>query len=296
MKNFTADLIADTAGGLGEGPFWDAASQRLLFVDIEGRYVGRLEPRTGTLEKWPFAFRPSLVTTVTGTPERLLVGGEQGIGFLDTSNGEWSLLCDPEADRPDNRFNDGACDHLGNLWAGTMSLQGQAEQGALYRISPDGNNETAAQPVTISNGIDWSPDRTRMYYIDTPTGKVDLFTFDPATGQVDNRRTAFVVPEENGRPDGCCVDAEGMLWVAHFFGRAVRCYHPDTGEVLATVDVAAKNVTSCCFGGPDLEMLYITTARIATQPEELETWPHAGGLFACRVGVKGLPQHAFGSA
>jgi sugar lactone lactonase YvrE len=180
------------------------------------------------------------------------------------------------------RMNDGACDSAGRFWAGSMRLDEAPAGGCLYRLDPDHRVETICEGVTISNGIAWSPDDTLLYYVDTPTGAIDVFDFDPGTGSAVGRR---VLARVDGHPDGLVVDAEGCLWVAFWGGGQVRRYSPQ-GELAEVIDVPAARTTKAAFGGPDLSDLYITTAA----GDE----PHAGGLFVARPGVAGLPAHAYG--
>jgi sugar lactone lactonase YvrE len=147
--------------------------------------------------------------------------------------------------------------------------------------------------VSCSNGIVWTQDKQTMYYIDTVLRRVDAFDYDHQTGAISGRRTAFEVPSEMGHPDGSTLDSEGMLWVALWQGRAVSRWNPETGKLLQTVAVPAPNVTSCAFGGPRLDRLYITTARNGMSEKALEEYPLAGGLFGAEVGVAGLPADGF---
>ncbi len=147
--------------------------------------------------------------------------------------------------------------------------------------------------VSVSNGIVWSLDRRTMYYIDTPTGRVDRFDYDLETGEIGNRSAAVRIPPEMGRPDGMTIDSEGMLWVCLWQGGKVSRWDPVEGRLLQTVDLPASNVTSCAFGGANLDQLYITTARIGLDAEHLAKQPLAGGLFQADVGVTGLPAFEF---
>lgn len=199
----------------------------------------------------------------------------------------------PEADIPDNRFNDGKCDPAGRFWAGTMSTVGDKNAGALYRYDADSSIHKMVENVSISNGIVWSLDKTKMYYVDTPTQKVMVYDYNNLTGEISNAKVAVEIPNEMGSPDGMTIDAEGNLWVALWGGFAVTCWNPETGELIQTVKVPAKNVTSCAFGDADLGTLYITTAREGNNGEELEKYPLSGGVFKFRPGVKGVDAFFF---
>jgi sugar lactone lactonase YvrE len=149
------------------------------------------------------------------------------------------------------------------------------------------------EQVSVSNGIVWDADCTSMYYVDTPTRRVDRFDYDHKTGQIGNRSVAVRIPAEMGYPDGMTIDSEGMLWVCLWQGSKVSRWDPETGKLLQTVDLPASNVTSCAFGGEDLDQLYITTARITIDEEQLKEQPLAGGLFRADVGVTGVPAFEF---
>jgi sugar lactone lactonase YvrE len=148
--------------------------------------------------------------------------------------------------------------------------------------------------VTTSNGLDWSPDGSTLYYIDTPTLEVAAFDYDAAAGTIDDRRVVIRFPQDAGRPDGMTVDGEGMLWIAHWEGGRVSRWNPRTGTLLDQVPVPALNVTSCTFGGPGLDRLYITTARVGLDAAQLQAQPHAGGVFAVEPGVGGFPANQYG--
>ncbi|MFD0885886.1 SMP-30/gluconolactonase/LRE family protein, partial [Streptosporangium algeriense] len=184
-------------------------------------------------------------------------------------------------ERPGNRMNDGACDRAGRFFAGTMSEDDTPGAGALYRLGPGRRCERVVENVSISNGVAWSPDERLMYYVDTLTGRVDVFDYDPADGSMANRRVFAVIPR--GLPDGLTVDAAGHVWVALWGGGAVLRLRPD-GSLDLTVEMPVTNVTSCAFGGPDLDVLYVTSARNG----------EAGGeLFRCETSLTGLPANPY---
>lgn len=162
--------------------------------------------------------------------------------------------------------------------------------GALYRLSPEGEVETMVTRVTVSNGLGWSPDGRILYYIDSPRGAVEAFDFDPAEGTIENRREVIAIEPGVGDPDGLTVDAEGHVWVCLWDGWSVRRYDPADGRLVGVVEVPAARVTSCAFGGESLDTLFITSA-LPDAPDPLQ--PNAGGVFAVRPGVRGLPAHSF---
>jgi sugar lactone lactonase YvrE len=165
--------------------------------------------------------------------------------------------------------------------------------GALYRVSPDFRGSKKISNTSISNGMAWSSDHTTFFYIDTPTHEVWRFDYKLETGEISNKSIAFSIPESYGSPDGMCIDSEDMLWIAHWGGNCVRRWNPNTGKVLEKIEVDAPHVTCCCFGGKDLDTLYITTARSGLSEARLEEFPSSGGLFVYRPGVKGTPINYF---
>ncbi|GGH59198.1 regucalcin-like protein [Paenibacillus silvae] len=285
-------VVVDTPALLGEGPSWDAENNRLLWVDIEGFKVHAFDPATGQDQVYDVGEHVGAVVPYRGS--EVLVALRTGFYTYDLITGELQAIADPEQDKTTNRFNDGKCDANGRFWAGTMSLNNEQKAGSLYCLEEGQPVRTMVQHVSTSNGLGWSPDRQFMYYIDTPTRSVDRFAFDLASGTISNRTSIISVPEEMGFPDGMTVDAEGMLWVAHWGGGRVTRWNPETSELLQQIEVPADQVTSCCFGGPDLEELYITTARIGIKEERLQETPQAGSLFVVKPGVKGQETHAYG--
>jgi sugar lactone lactonase YvrE len=282
-------LLVDAKAHLGEGPVWDERSGRLIWVDIRGRTLYSTDPADGST-------RAMLLPSAVGVAVPRMSGGYVAAledGFWAVSEaGEVELIAAVEADDPGTRFNDGACDPQGRMWAGTMAWDVREGAGSLYRLDPDGSVRRMLEGVSISNGLGWSPDGGTMYYVDTPTGRIDAFDFDGASGDIGGRRTFVEVTAGEGRPDGLCVDAEGAVWLATWPGWAVHRYLP-SGELDAILPLPCSNVSSCAFGGPSLEGLFITTAREHLGEEERRAQPLAGGLFHARVGVAGLPRAAF---
>jgi sugar lactone lactonase YvrE len=289
--NDPVTLVVEAQARLGEGALWDGRQQRLLWIDIHGQALHLFDPATGADQS--FDVGQMIGTVVPRRSGGAVVALQHGLHAIDFGTGNLTFLCDPEADKPDNRFNDGKCDPTGRFWAGTMSLKGRQHQGALWRFDADLSAHRMLAPVSISNGIAWSGDARTMYYIDTPTGHVDAFDFDAVTGNIANRRSVITLAPNTGHPDGSTLDAEGMLWIAHWDGWRVTRWDPQTGECLQTIPLPVARVTSCAFGGPDLEELYITTARVGLTAAELLTQPQAGGLFCVRPGVRGLPAVEF---
>jgi sugar lactone lactonase YvrE len=258
---------------LAEGPRWDAAARRLLWVDIEGCELHVLESgedRAIGLDAMVGAAAP----TSSGA---VLVALADRLALVDLADESVRTLVRlPHG--PALRSNDGACDAAGRFWIGTMALDETPGAGALYRY--DGSLERVLDEVTLSNGIGWTRDATRMYYIDSPVQRVDLFDFELASGRVDDRRPFVSIDESDGIPDGLTVDDEGGVWVALYGGSCVHRYD-ESGQLDAVLEVPAKNVTSCCFGGDDGRSLFVTTAA----PD--------GNVYVTQPGVSGPPTHVF---
>lgn len=286
-----AELVVDAKANLGEGPVWDEKEQCLYWVNITEPSIHRYDPATGADSK-------VLTDQFVGAAVRRESGGfiaamKDGIYILNEQGKRLKFLGDPESDLPQNRFNDGKCDRLGRFWAGTMSMNGGKKMGALYRVDPDGAITKVLEDISLSNGLAWSPDWQLFYYIDTPTKEVWAFDYSEEEGRLSNQRVVYSFKEGDGVPDGMTIDAEGMLWVAHWGGYKVSRIDPHQGVVLEEIRVPAKQVTSCTFGGSNLDELYITTARGGLDADELNQYPHAGGVFRVKLAVRGIRSYSF---
>ena len=284
--------VLPVAAGLAEGPCWWAEKQVLLWVDIEASRIGLFDPQTGRND---FLHLPAHVGAVVPTSAGdLLLATATGFLRLDPSTEAVTLLSDPEADRPGNRFNDGKCDPWGRFWAGTMAYDFEPLAGALWRVNADFSCVRQRQGLTISNGLAWSQDRGTLYFIDSPTLNVLAFPLTNA-GEIAGEPSICVqIPEDwDAVPDGMCIDAEGMLWIALFGGGCVTRWDPVSGQRLERLALPCRQVTSCCFGGPHLDQLFMTTARREMDAAAIKAEPLAGGLFQADVGVKGVPADCF---
>lgn len=280
------ELVLDSRSDLGEGAIWDYKTGELIWVNITKKILNFYNPKMNNNKE--MLTGQMIGTVVPAESGRMIVALENGFYQFDPLTGTKKFIANPEEGLSGNRFNDGKCDPAGRFWAGTMSKSGEKEAGALYRLEASGTVTKMIDKVSTSNGIVWSQNHNKMYYIDTPTLKVTAWDYDPETGNIGNPQTAIEIPREMGYPDGMTIDAEGNVWIALWNGAAVGCWNPETGELLRKIDVPAKNVTSVAFGDDDLGTLYITTARQKTSEEELKKFPHAGGVFKVRPGVKGV--------
>jgi sugar lactone lactonase YvrE len=282
------DVAVGAAAVLGEGPTWDGATGTLLWVDILACEVHRFDPAAGrdtVLARTPQHVGAAKPRAAGG----VVVNLRDGIGRYG-ADGAFDWLATLGGDGV--RGNDAAVDADGRLWAGTMRYDERPGGGRLYRVDPGGEVVTVLPEVSISNGIGWSPDGRRMYYVDTPTRRVDVFDVDRDTGLVARRRQFIDLARAPGFPDGLAVDADGCLWVAMWDGGAVHRYTPD-GVVDRVVGVPATRSTSCAFGGPGLGDLYITSATAGLDPAKLAAEPLAGSVFVLPGAGAGLPGHPF---
>jgi sugar lactone lactonase YvrE len=284
------EIALDVRAELGEGPLWDDRRQRLLFVDIMRGHIHEFDPVTNG-DRIIKVGRPVGAIALTEKGDWIAAASD-GFYRVDPVTGRVAPLVAIEANIPDNRMNDGYVDARGRFWAGTMSMSGRKEKGTLYRLDPDGKVRRMLGPVSISNGLDWSPDNRLLYYIDLPLSRIDVFDFEVVTGTIKNRRKFVDFPSEIGYPDGLIVDADGFVWVALWEGGSVHRYAPD-GRLDVIVPVPASQTTKCAFGGPDLTDLYITSAWIGLDPAARAEQPHAGSLFRVKGAGRGKKIHRF---
>ncbi len=276
---------------LGEGAFWDYKNQKLYWVDIEGKSLHIYDPRTKINKTFP---TPSKIGTIVPINNaEAIIALEDGIYKINTQTGEIILFSDLESKQTENRFNDGKCDINGNLWVGSMNLKQNKPTAQLYKINKNGEAKKMLDSITISNGIVWTSDNKTMYYIDTPTRNIKAFDFDKSKSTISNERIAVHVSESMGYPDGMTIDEENMLWVGMWNGNAVARFNPLTGKLISKIEVSAHNVTSCAFGGKNLDTLFITTASVDMTKEEKDKYPDAGSIFIAVPGVKGIESNYF---
>tara|TARA_B100001057_G_scaffold27978_2_gene25699 strand:- start:1842 stop:2717 length:876 start_codon:yes stop_codon:yes gene_type:complete len=288
-KSISIQPVGSRVSKWGEGPvFW---KNHLLYVDIEGHVLVRLNPETGSEDSWEMGER--IGTVVPMKTGGFLCAGDSGIYSFDPVSGEKTNLADPEGDkRPDNRFNDGKCDPSGRFWAGSISTVKKTGDANLYMLDLEGNLSLKVPGVTNSNGICWNAEATEMYYIDTPTQKIVAYSFDNEKGALGEPSTVVDTGEADfaGSPDGMTIDAEGKLWVVMCHGGTVLRIDPLSGELLHQIDFPCVETTACAFGGPNLERLFVTTGLHKTLKE-----PDAGKVFVVDgLGVCGVPSFAYG--
>lgn len=280
-----AQLLQETACILGEGACWHAARNSFFWVDIEGRTLYEYHLPTRSTRSWKAA--QMISTIVLDGQGQLVLGAQGGIIRFNADTGQFSSLLPLSFAEAPFRCNDGKCDPAGRLWVGVMHTQTQNANGALYCITPGLSVALKVPGVSVSNGIVWTEDQQWMYFADSPTYRIAAYRYDNATGNIQFERHAVTATSDQGQPDGIAIDEEGMIWACHYGAGAVNRWNPQTGELLQTITVPAPNVTSCAFGGPDRNLLLITTARENMPPEQLEAYPLSGGVFTATTPVKG---------
>jgi sugar lactone lactonase YvrE len=291
MQSFEAKVAFRRASDLGEGSLWDVADQRLYWVDIVQRKVMAFDPKNGSNLEYDVG--QSVGTVVVAEHGKLLLGLRQGVSALDLATGEVRVLAAPESDKPGNRLNDGKCDPSGRFWVGSMVEDGNKRNGALYCFDGAFRCERKLDGVDCSNGLVWSRDGRRFYYIDTPTQVVRAFDFEPASAALRGERVVAHFDTSLGSPDGMAIDEHDQLWVAMWGGGKVLRIDPKSGAIGMELALPAVNVTSCAFGGPELNRLYVTTARVGQSADALKEKPDTGSLFFADLPVRGVPATRF---
>jgi L-arabinonolactonase len=288
MTDVTCALPAGAL--LGEGALWDPGEQRLYWVDIKRQEVHRFDPARGHDERWvvPEAVGCLAVRAAGG----LVVALRSGFHSFDPSTGRTVPLATPEPERTDNRFNDGKTDRQGRFWAGSMHDPETKPTGSLYRLDGDLSCHRLLDGLVVPNALCWSPDSRTMYQADSSRGTVWAWDFDATGGGIANRRTFVEIPASEGGPDGATVDADGFVWLAHWGGGRLSRFDP-AGRLERVVPLPVQRPTCPAFGGPGLDVLYVTSASIGLSTEERTRQPWAGSILAIDAGVRGLPEARF---
>jgi len=293
------DIVSITPGAndLGESLYWDAAGRLLYWIDAWKAVVHEFDPATGAMRQTDFSAaldgRPiGSVACCNGSG--MISGVKGGFYRLDLARAEATLVAAVEADRPAaNRLNDGKCDRAGRFWCASINTGHQIASGALWRLDPAGDARLMQDGLIAGNGIAWSPDDRTMYLADTLAGMVWQYDFDLAAGEIANRRLFLSTDPMHGAPDGATVDVDGCYWAALFRGGAVAQFDPG-GTLMRRIGLPVSNPTMCAFGGPDLDVLYVTSASRFLDAAQLRAQPLAGRVFAIHgLGTRGLPEPKF---
>ena len=283
-----AEPVGDVTAVLGEGPYWVPEDDCLLWVDIHRGQLHRTYFPSGETVTLDLGAVSAAFPAIGGGI--LTAGGSKLALHLPAERGEqWSTRVIAEVPvREGVRFNDAGVDPAGRVWVGSMHTGETEPVGQLLRLDHGGVLTVVVDGVTVSNGLGWSPDGSRMYYVDSPVSRVDVFDYDPATGRADHRRPFADLSAFDGVPDGLTVDADGCVWVAVWGGGVLRRLAPD-GSQDSVIAVPVSQPTSCAFGGPGMTDLYVTTASVGLSEAELSEQPLAGRLLRLHPGPVGLP-------
>ena len=275
-------VVAVSRDRLGESPLWHPQQHALYWIDFYGPTVHRFEPASGASRRWTLGAAPT-IGSVAFTEAGLLVALENGIYFFDPGDERLTAFADPNAGRPGLGYNDAKVDRDGNYWIGTWDLKERAPRAILYRIDANGRATIGDSGFVVCNGPAFSPEGDVLYFSDSVGRRLLAYDLERRTGALSEPRLLVRFADADGMPDGLCVDSAGAIHCAHYGGGRVSRFTP-AGELLDVLPLPVRNVTSCCLGGPALDVLYVTTA------EDGGAHPLDGALFARRVAVPGLPE------
>lgn len=283
--DYTIECLVDAKSALGESPVWDDRHNRLLWADIEGATIHAVDPETRLVTTWRLPGRVGSFGLCES--ERLVVALPDGVYLFDPATGATELVVDPEPDRPTNRLNDGKVGPDGAFWVGSMDDRPKREAvAALYRVTADGRCERKVDGLTVSNGLAWSGDGRTMYHSDSRGAWIDRYECDPATGTLSDRMRIAELTTAQGRPDGAAVDMDGVYWSCGVSAGVINRLSRD-GALIEQIALPVPTPTMCCFGGPDMKTLFITSLRVNVAPDVLERYPLTGGILTMRAHVAG---------
>ncbi|ESX96153.1 MULTISPECIES: SMP-30/gluconolactonase/LRE family protein [unclassified Mesorhizobium] len=299
MDDMNAGLLFDARDVVGESLIWDDRCDRLVWIDIIGRRIHRLDPLTSVHESWE---TPDLVTSIgLRTDGGAIVGLRNEIALWDFG-GKFRTIATIEPDRPDIRLNEGVIAPDGSFWVGTMAnnigpddtpVAIAQEAGQLFRVAPDGRvTRLSDDRFGITNTMAWTPDG-RFITADTMKNELYSYAWDRTAWRLEHRRRFFGA-FERGLPDGSCMDAEGYIWNCRVVGGSCLARIAQDGLLDRIVELPCSWPTSCAFGGAKLDTLFVTSARFTMTAEHLDAHPNEGGVFALRPGERGRPSNRFG--
>lgn len=285
IESIHADLVYPIQSVLGEGSLWDEMNKILLWVDILDYKIYSFDPGNGSNKGYDVG--EDVGTVVIAESGNWVYAGKSGIHFFNPKTGEIKGP-KPEMNNPGIRFNDGKCDPRGTFWAGTMAYDTTKGAGTLYEFDAKGKVIIKIPYTTISNGLAWNGSSTKFYFIDSPTYEIQEYNYNVVTGGIFGKRVVASLDKAMGLPDGMTIDNDDHLWVALFDGGKVVRINPETGDIVYEVLLPVPKVTSCAFGGTDLNELYITSASYLMEKEGLERYPLSGSLFKAKVPFTGV--------
>ena len=286
--SYSIRCVADCRALLGEGPIWVAREQALYWVDIKSARLFRLS-EDGSVAQWDM---PEPVCSLAPREGGgFIAGTRRGFALIEPEGSRFEFVGELEPHLPGNRMNDGKVDRQGHFWAGTMDDAEEAATGSLYRLHADLTPNRIDEGYKVTNGPAFSPDGRILYHSDSARRTIYAFDLEES-GEASNKRVLAQFDEEHGFPDGMTVDAEGAIWAGFWDGWCIRRLSPQ-GEILETLRLPVQRPTSCAFGGPQLDRLYVTSARIGLDAKALESQPQAGGVFMIEGAGRGIPERPF---
>ena len=286
-------VVTDHKCQVGDSPVWDAVGRRLYWVDSLRAAVHQFDPESGRLH----TFQVGEIIGSIALRERggIVAALASGFAFLDIEAENVEHIHDPEAGLPGNRFAGGACDAEGRFWAGTTSVTDSRGAGTLYMLQRDGRAQRRLTGISNPRGLAWSTDNKRLYFLDTPTFEVIAFDYHAASGVIHNPRIALQIAPDMGAPGGIAIDADGMLWIAHWDGGQLSRWDPLKAKLLNKILLPVSRLTGCTFGGGGLNEILVSTARTGLSEQAIADQPLAGSLFRIRYsGAIGLPANKYG--
>lgn len=285
MLNF--DIICEETMLLGESPLWHPEEKCLYWVDIIKATLNRFDTVSRNFKKLNM---PSQIGSIGWCAKGGLIGAlSDRFAFIDTESGTTQTIALPLKKNSNDMFNDGKCDRQGRFWAGTKDIAEEMPIGSLYCLDTKGMVTEMINGFTVSNGIAWNLDNSRMYICDSPARQIYEYEFDARKGRLGDFQIFAQIPISDGFPDGLTVDSEGYIWSCHWDGWKITRYKPN-GEIDSVIPTPVPRPTSCCFGGDDLKTLYVTSASVGLSAPILADAPHSGQLFALQIGIQGLPE------
>ncbi|RHJ92143.1 SMP-30/gluconolactonase/LRE family protein [Parabacteroides bouchesdurhonensis] len=288
---YTAEKVFEIDAATSGSSIWHPDRRSLFWIDMQEETLYEYLPETKDCNTWKF--NRTLSTIVPETDTTVIVAFQNEIARINLNNQNITTVAYIPDKNGTLSCNNGECDPEGRLWVSTTNLNGTSKASSLYCILSDGTVTAKLTDVSISNGIVWSANKKYMYHNNASTGRITRYRYDVSNGDILYDGTAITISSKYGSPNSMTIDSNDNLWIALQGGFGVYCYNPYTGELLAKVEVPAPNVTSCAFGGKNMNELYITTARNGLSEEELKEYPLSGSLFHCMPNAKGIATNRF---